>query len=260
MKCELTNFLNSDDSIFHYTKKETAMEYILNNKKLRFGIFHSSNDPYEYKRRLTPAFGWGDINESLYIKSMNLIDSTIRQTPFLSFSGNFNNKGYKKSRMWSQYGQNHSGICLVFSKEFLMATIQNELLEDYFIFGEDVNYKEIKSKSLNIENNNLTEKEIVINNITKDYKNIFFQKDLDYQDENEFRIVLIKKDLEESSQEHFIDISNSLKLIILGDNFPKVYLPTIKDLSSKLNIEFKKLHWDRQGYFLLNWDSALKNI
>lgn len=257
---ELDSFLNSDNAIFHYTKKEIAMEYILNNKKLKFGIFHSTNDPYEYKERSTPAFGWGDINESLFIKSMDLIDSTIQQTPFLSFCGNFHNKGYKKSRMWSQYGQNHSGICLVFSKESLLTTLQNELSEDYFIFGEDVNYKDIELKSLNVENNNLTEKEIVINNINKDYKNIFFQKDLDYKDENEFRIVLIKKDLEKSFQEHFIDISNSLKLIILGDKFPKVYLPTIKYLSSKLNIEFKKLHWDREGYFLLNWDSELKNI
>lgn len=259
MKYELTNFLNLDDAIFHYTKKETTMEYILNNKKLKFGIFKSTNDPYEYKQRLTPAFGL-DYNEYLYNESMNLIDSTIQQIPFLSFSGNSNNKGYKKSRMWSQYGQNHSGICLVFSKEFLMATIQNELSEDYLIYGEDVNYKEIKSESLNIDDNNLTSNEIVLNNVKKYYKNIFFQKDLDYQDENEFRIVLIKKDLEESSQEHFIDISNSLKLIILGDKFPEVYLPTIKNLSIKLNIEFKKLHWDRQGYSLLNWDSALKNI
>lgn len=28
MTKELSNFLNSDDAIFHYTKKETAMEYI----------------------------------------------------------------------------------------------------------------------------------------------------------------------------------------------------------------------------------------
>lgn len=247
---ELTNFLNSNDAIFHYTKKETAMEYILNDKKLKFGIFRLTNDPYEYKERLTSAFGW-DYNESLYSESMNLIDSTIKNTPFLSFCGNSNNKGYKKSRMWSQYGQNHSGICLVFSKESLMTTIQNELSEDYFIYGEDINYKEIESESLNIDDNNLTSNEIVLNNVNKYYKNIFFQKDLDYQDENEFRIVLIKRNLEKSSQKHFIDISNSLKLIILGDKFPKVYLPTVKDLSSKLNIKYKKLHWEHNQYFLL---------
>lgn len=120
-----------------------------------------------------------------------------------------------------------------------------------FYFREDVNYKEIESESINIDDNNLTSNEIVLNNIKKDYKQFLFQKDLDYQDENEFRIVLIKRNLEKSSQKHFIDISNSLKLIILGDKFPKVYLPTVKDLSSKLNIKYKKLHWEHNQYFLL---------
>ncbi|MCT7507169.1 DUF2971 domain-containing protein [Aliarcobacter cryaerophilus] len=249
---ELDNFLNSDDAIFHYTKKETAMEYILSNKQLKLGMFRLTNDPYEYKKRSTSAFGWGDINQSLCLESMSLIDSTIHNTSFLSFCGNSNNKGYKKSRMWSQYGQNHSGICLVFSKESLMTKIQNELSEDYFIYGEDVNYKEIEFESLNIEDNNLTKKEIVKNNIKKDYKQFLFQKDLDYQDENEFRIVLIKKNLEKLSPEDYIDISDALRLIILGDKFPEVYLPIIQDLSTKLNIKFKQLDWERNRYFLLD--------
>ncbi|MBF7066319.1 DUF2971 domain-containing protein [Aliarcobacter butzleri] len=249
---ELTDFLNSDDAIFHYTKKETAMEYILNDKKLKFGLFHSTNDPHEYKKRLTPAFGWGDINESLYLESMNLIDNTIQNTAFLSFCENSNNKGYEKPRMWSQYGQNHSGICLVFSKESLIKTIQNQLSQNYLVYHENVNYKEIDFESLNIYDNALTINEIVINNIKQNYKNIFFQKHLDYKDENEFRIVLVKRNNNNFSKDIFIDISDSLKFIILGDKFPEVYLPTIKDLSSKSNIAYKKLHWEQNQYFLLS--------
>lgn len=172
---ELTNFLNSDDAIFHYTKKETAMEYILNDKKLKFGLFHSTNDPHEYKKRSTPAFGWGDINQSLFLESMSLIDNTIQNTAFLSFCGNSNHKGYKKPRMWSQYGQNHSGICLVFSKKSLMKTIQNELSKNYIIYGENINYKEIDFESLSIDDDNLTSNKIVINNIEKNIKISYFK-------------------------------------------------------------------------------------
>lgn len=250
MSQELNNFLNSNDAIFHYTKKETAMEYILNNKQLKFGFFHSTNDPYEYKKRLTSAFGWGEINESLYLESMNLIDNTIQNTVFLSFCGNSNNKGYEKSRMWSQYGQNHSGICLVFSKESLTKTIKNELSQDYLVYDEDINYEEINSEFLSIDDN-LTVNEIIINHIKQNHKNIFFKKHLDYKDENEFRIILVQKNENNHQISNLIDISNSLKFIILGDKFPKVYLPTIKDLSSKLNIEYKKLHWEHNQYFLL---------
>ncbi|MFW2601859.1 DUF2971 domain-containing protein [Aliarcobacter butzleri] len=246
---ELTNFLNSDDAIFHYTKKETAMEYILNDKKLKFGFFHSTNDPYEYKKRLTSAFGWGDINQSLFLESMKLIDNTIQNTSFLSFCRNSNNKGYEKPRMWSQYGQNHSGICLVFSKESLIKTIENQLSQDYFVYAENVNYKEIDSESLNIYDD-LTVNEIIINHIKQNHKNIFFQKHLDYKDENEFRIILIQKTENNFYKNIFVDISDSLKFIILGDSFPKVYLPTIKELSSKLNITYEKLEWRNNQYFL----------
>ena len=251
MTKELSDFLNSDDAIFHYTKKETAMEYILNDKKLKFGFFHSTNDPHEYKGRLTSAVGWGEINESLYLELMNLIDNTIQNTAFLSFGGNSNNKGYEKPRMWSQYGQNHSGICLVFSKESLVKTIKNELSQDYLVYHENVNYKEIDSESLSIEDNNLTKNEIILNHIKQNYKNIFFQKHLDYKDENEFRIILVQENENNLYKDILIDISNSLKFIILGDRFPKVYLPTIKELSSKLNIDCKKLHWEHNQYFLL---------
>ncbi len=256
MSEQLTNFLNSDDAIFHYTKKETAMEDILNKKQLKFSFYYSTNDPYEYKKRLTSAFGWGDINESLYLESMHLIDTTIQNTSFLSFCNNSNNTGHKKPRMWSQYGQNHSGICLVFSKESLMTTIKNELSQNYLIYDENVNYKEIDFESLNIDNNDLIANEIVMTHIKRDYKNIFFQKHLDYKGENEFRIVLIQKDKNPFYQSPPVDISNSLKLIILGDRFPNVYLPTIKDLSTNLNIEFKQLHWEHNQYFLFKKQGA----
>lgn len=225
MTKELSNFLNSNDAIFHYTKKETAMEYILNDKKLKFGFFHSTNDPYEYRRKSIKAFYSGNIDESLWLNSINLIDNTILNTAFLSFCTKRN--GYKKPRMWSQYGQNHSGVCLVFSKKSLIETIKNELSQNYLIYNEDVKYKsKIYNDNLNIHNNNLTLNEIIINHIKQDYKNIFFQN-------------------------IFIDISNSIKFIILGDNFPKEYLPTINNLSSKLNIEYKSLCWEHNQYFLL---------
>jgi hypothetical protein len=244
---ELDNFLNSDDAIFHYTKKETAMEYILNNKELRFGIFRKTNDPYEYNDNFPLAIGTN--NDLLAAKSMSLFNSSSKNTLFLSFCNNSDKNGYKKSRMWSQYGQNHEGICLVFSKDSIMSDIQNELSENYLIYGENINYGRIEPTCIET-NDNLTVNKIVLSNIKKYYKNIFFQKDLDYKDENEFRIVLIKKDLGKFSEEHFIDISNSLKFIILGDKFPEEDLAKIKNLSSKLNIKYEKLYWEHAQYFL----------
>lgn len=42
---------NNKDTIFHYTKLETAFEKILKNKQLRFTKYIDSKDPHEYKKR-----------------------------------------------------------------------------------------------------------------------------------------------------------------------------------------------------------------
>jgi len=56
---EITDFIDSEDTIYHFTRKEVAIENILNDGILKFGTFRKSNDPQEYRRRMTSASGWG---------------------------------------------------------------------------------------------------------------------------------------------------------------------------------------------------------
>ena len=141
---KLTNFLDSDDAIFHYTKRETAMEYILNNKTLKFGLLKNTNDPYEYKKSIITCTVESEKEKDF---KNNSTEDIIQNTLFLSFStnliddSNLIRKGYEKSRMWSQYGENHEGICLVFSKESLLEIIKKELSENYIIYYEKINYE-----------------------------------------------------------------------------------------------------------------------
>lgn len=250
MTKKLTNFLDSNDAIFHYTKRETAMEYILNNKTLKFGLLKNTNDPYEYKKKSIITCTVESEKEKEKDFKNNSIEDIIQNTLFLSFStnliddSNLIRKGYEKSRMWSQYGENHEGICLVFSKESLLEIIKKELSENYIIYYEKINY-EITHLEPSIG-------EQPIEYIENSYRNIFFQKHIDYKDESEFRIVLVQKNEKNTYKDLFVDISNSLKLIILGDNFPKVYLPTIKNLSLELNVEHKKLLWEDNQYYQVN--------
>lgn len=83
----VTDFIDSGDSIYHFTKKEIAIEHILYNKKLKFGNFKQTNDPREYKRRMTSAVGWGWEDEQLQKISEipNSIDEFIKSSGFLSF-------------------------------------------------------------------------------------------------------------------------------------------------------------------------------
>lgn len=64
-------------------------------------------------------------------------------------------------------------------------------------------------------------------------RELYFFKDFDFKDENEFRIIL--KD--NSSEYKYLNILNSLRGIILGDKLPKVYVNLFKSLREKIQIQ-----------------------
>lgn len=129
---EITKLIDSEDALYHFTRKDVAIENILNDKLLKFGSFKESNDPQEYRRRMTSASGWGwnenDANQIAQITSS--IDNIIKSSGFLSFCQNrykdsvLLEHGCLKSIMWSQYGGSHSGVCLVFSKKLLHRAVK----------------------------------------------------------------------------------------------------------------------------------------
>lgn len=262
---EVQRFINNDDSIYHFTQKETAIEYILNNSSLRLGDFKSTSDPQEYKRRMISAGGWGwEGNHSSRVSNItNSIEELISSCGFLSFCQNqyyndeLEEQGCLKSRMWSQYGGNHSGICLVFSKNELLKKIIDQLPSAFTIYSNSMTYKDPRtsgtSSDLDVDGNQLDEKhdsEIVTEYINSFHKEVFFQKQPDYKDENEFRVVVVPEIGGKASGEFIETTSCCLKAVILGDSFPEVYLPTIKALSNKLGVPYRKLHWEDDEYFL----------
>jgi hypothetical protein len=258
---EVTNFIDNDDSIYHFTKRETAIAHILNSGKLMFGDFKLTNDPWEYKKRMTSASGWNWNNSSTdkILEITDTIDKIIETSGFLSFCQNsYNAKrlvahGCLKSRMWSQYGESHSGICLVFSKSVLLNQLNDEFSIPFLIYNDSMSYENTITNDIQIDGeeiNNLQLNEIVMRYISSSYQEIFFNKQIDYRDECEFRIVAVPK-FGKSASGALLDISQSIKTIILGDAFPDVYLPTIKELSNKLNVPYRRLHWGENLYFLL---------
>ncbi len=254
-------FLSSGDAVFHYTKAETALAHILEKSTLKFSNIISSDDPYEYSLPSgTSTFGF-NVAEEQQIQMMNYFCKIINKHSFRisfcnnSFSdGNLESNGFLKSRMWSQYGEGHQGVCLVFSKPELVEEVKNNICgsKDIFLY-EDIRYGETTDLTLNssdgyIDNNDLIQK--VMNSITQQ-KQKFFHKVLDYRDENEFRLFLVKENIECDSMID-IDISKSLKYIIVGAKFPKVYYPLIKSFGEKFKIPYKKLHWESNKFYMLD--------
>ena len=122
--------------------------------------------------------------------------------------------------MWSQYGTNHEGICLVFSKKGI-----ESLIDDNFKF-ENVKYvtKPFPLEDYNIEYGKLNH--IGIDKyfdefFNKKYKKIFFTKVNDYRDESEYR--LLKRVKDTNIVYDYIDIKSCLKGVIIGDKCHQIY-------------------------------------
>jgi hypothetical protein len=121
--------------VCHYTGKEAAIS-ILSGKQINFSHLASCDDPRESKQW---SFGFIGAEQRLclenYAKVPNVFSIYIRNNSRvlcfcgwndedLDFSNNmvphyreaYYRAGFARSRMWSQYGKRHTGICLVFDR------------------------------------------------------------------------------------------------------------------------------------------------
>lgn len=267
---EFKTSISNSDVIFHYTRRSLALEKILYGNCFKFSFFSMTNDPYEYKNKIVGVAGWGwdtDVEKKIH-ESKRLLDKLlISQTLFISFCENeiknndLINHGFLKSRMWSQYGENHEGICLIFSKEKIIEKLKTLKCKENILWHQKVEYVEYVNdhshhQIMSIDSNSFDHappKDIAINHLIKNYKTLLFRKQSDYRDEQEYRFVILSNNniLESSSIPQF-EVKSCLIGVILGDRFPKVYFPSIKNLCDNLDVKCKKLHWEAGHYILRN--------
>ncbi len=235
-------FVDLEDAIFHYTKKKVFFEKILQNLKLRLSPLEKMNDPMEYKGPIFTyhMFGYSKTDKKLKNKAKTLLNNLKqKESKIACFCSNNDSqtKGYLRSRMWSQYGENHEGICLVISKQALNNLIDKtykfeavRYIEKPFpLLDFDINYNELKQTPLDTFCDKFFEKK---------YKKLFFTKIIDYRDEAEFR--LLKRVKDENIIFDYINIEKCLKGIIVGDRFHSVYNIILKKLEKENSLDIRK--------------------
>lgn len=246
------------DFIYHYSSASLVLEKILNNMELKFSSLQELNDPREYNdlnftcsSRKNPYYKFFEINQGVnnFIKNRFKVACFCKSKYFTSQSKP-PNYGYTKARMWSQYANKHSGICLVFSRK----SLENKIKEERNIicsFFEDIEYKgctflnpDILSVDVDDYLNN--KEEYLINYVKLHYKEIFYIKNLDYKDENEFRIVFY----DPLSDFNLINIEGSLKGLVLGDNFHQIYLPIVEKYADENGLFLYQNSWECGDSFI----------
>lgn len=243
MKFDVSNC--KGNSIFHFTKSDTAIYKILSKARLRLNDIGETNDPREYKR-----FGFAGKNRPDYIRNDKKLSiefekysKIIRENcKVLCFSQDYfaENEwwdGYNLPRIWAQYGENHQGICLEidldeFKKE------NDSLINDINTHFKDILYSnKVHDPSINyptIDYPRLLEVGIsYFKELRKSYyKYFFYKKNLDWQTESEIRLLHFGK----PDNDYYCSIKSSLKRIILGLEFDMGKLSVLETICGDIEI------------------------
>jgi hypothetical protein len=135
--------------------------------------------------------------------------------------------------MWAQYAGGHTGVCLAFDRRKLANAFNSALASRGGCIAQDVAYTDdpvssIGPRSLSYDNARI--QQIGAQKYALEYRRhqaatLYLTKRLDYEGEREFRLVLL--DESTSGHETLVPIRGSLTFVMLGDRFPRAYLPCI---------------------------------
>lgn len=267
MSEKLLEFIRSEDALFHYTTAK-VVKNILPTMRLKLSQLKDTNDPWEYKFRLLSLVGWSLPPEAmkLFREAHPVVDRIIRNelrmASFCSNSppnlilGNGDKvedpyapaEGWNKSRMWSQYGDNHTGACIVFSKNTMEDIICKECGSAGTYKCDNIFYLQkygIPPASLTLNGNRLIKEgmeQYLTSFVLSNLDNICFVKHIDYRDEAEYRIVIHDPRYKLET----INIRTALKGVIWGDRISQVEdLKSLHEECDRLAIGCLYLKWDR---------------
>lgn len=255
--------MKDSTTLFHYTSHNVALEYILQNRELRFSPITKVNDPRESLEWMYSLSMEDDveldmdalieIHKNLNIALRNNIKllcmSQSKAAPTDRFVHEEFYKGYARSRMWAQYAGNHSGVCLAFDMPMLWQCLSDQLGDNSDLYSGPVNY----TNSLTYEQDGfffdykkyleLGPEKVAQEKLARLKDVYFFTKNEDWSSEQEFRILL--RDNTEGYRN--FDFQKSLKAIFLGHQFPKAYMPLMEIFSKKFEVDVFTMHW-HNGY------------
>lgn len=197
-----TNPFNKNRNLlYHYTSAESFFK-ILSSMKLKFSRFDNLNDLNEIE------VNFQIMDFHLELSLQNFI---IENCGLLSFTKDYivdskvQEWGVAHARMWAQYASNNTGACIVINEEKLLNK-NPELKNCSFYKFEDVIYVNWTNSSI-VEKSSNPEAVLI-----KNYKNLFFKKNLDWELERERRLFIL-------GELEFLDINNCVEYICLGFRF-----------------------------------------
>jgi hypothetical protein len=241
--------------LFHYTRLATAIEKILPTLKLRFSRFSTMRDPRETHWAFSASF-FGDIpgsnstfwriqsrlhelKSTVRVLSLTEDDRRQRQPHDEVFS-----RGFSHPRLWEQYAGNHAGVCLVLSKDALLAAAEEATAAHGALEHGSVTYRDsqITIEASGVDLQSIHQRgmdEVLTEHLDQHVEELFFTKLEDWASEVEYRL-MIRWDAED---ELYVDLQNALKGVIAGHGVADEWAPALEALCDPRDIHLARMWW-----------------
>ena len=204
----------------HFTSIN-KLELILENLSFKFGCLQNTNDPYEnknifftYRIKRTNGGRLATLSDNYYKN-----EKTKDKFYILCFSCR-SDRGelINKPRMWSQYGNNHNGCCIILNKDNFENSYSHlrhhQMDKSEINYDLNENYEKVETKSKELsrfvdEKTNIDK----IRDFIWDNRDIYlFKKMRDWYEESEFRYCIYSS---KTNDEIYLEIKDSIDCIVL---------------------------------------------
>lgn len=253
--------LDPDRYFFHYTTREAAFGGILPSRLLRLSPYGAMRDPLENQQWRFTFSGRGARDDAAVIADVeeqteferranvetrarsHLLSLTIDTEPQLDGEREPFCYGWARARMWEQYAERYSGVCLVFDRELLTQRF-TEALEGGEVTGtyhRPVIYDGAGMQKPIIEADAArSDPDFFTGYVEANHGALFFTKILDWQTEHEYRFVAIAADGSSLS----IDYGDALKWVIAGNQLADWERPAVFAASHQVGAKPLLLRWN----------------
>ena len=278
----IIGFKDENKLLYHYTKMCVAKDHILKSGTLLLGSFGNMNDPkeskiWEFNLGTNQNRDLGRYNQ--FELSKRLSDALKNNAWLVCFcrdsgplTGNhlqdIAKRGYAKPRMWAQYAEKHTGVCLVFDRELLGKQIERSCSHTFAIYAGNVTYRDrlvvpnLHEGDYFINVDYLEEfgfEEYVRAHLRTYHRRLFFEKMQDWRDEKEFRWVVFS----DTSGQIRVNIADSLVGVIFGDSANEQEVEEIIQILLPTKVQMMGIRWHNcspwYDYASLKYDRNARN-
>jgi hypothetical protein len=245
--------------VAHYTKSE-YLESILGNQRVRLSKIGNFSDPRENSISWLDTTGTATALErdlkskiQMYLKIICCVSQYQNHTLGRC---TIESEIYGRPRMWSQYGDNNKGFCIIINTKLLTERIGEALnTKGHLKYGK-VEYHEWlhlvnggisldQLEAINVLNN--SENLFSALNQNENLTSIFFKKSIDWKDECEHRWLAYHP----SENDLFINLTGLINGVVLGIEFPKNQFSQARLYCKKSKIPLYALNYQHPKYQIL---------